>query len=323
MIAGDFFMNAHQHNFIECPIIFIHYGDSSYLKYTFKSTRIFNPYCRIILLGDEHNQHYTNLGIEHFLFANYNTSQEFKLFEKVYKFIAGSTHGKSHWTKFVFQRWFHIFEFIQSQEIEQFWTFDSDNLIFTNLYTLVPRLIQYDCTEQCNGICMNGFVNGQKIVKGYLDTINSLFMDKEFLENQAREFVDNPTYAFTEMRAYDEYRNRNKLNTIKLQQVLDGETFDECICQSQGMEFLNGKKKLFFKNGSIYQKNELNQKLLKVNTINMSWTNIFLIEELFTYVVNNHLNKFPKSHFNIQYKIKFKQYILKFALKFRKFLSKK
>ncbi len=125
------------------------------------------------------------------------------------------------------------------------------------------------------------------------------------------------------MKAYDEYRNTKQLNTIKLQQVLDGETFDECICQSQGMEFINGKKKLLFKNGSIYQKNELNQKLLKVNTINMSWTNIFLIEELFTYVVNNHLNKFPKSHFNIQYKIKFKQYILKFALKFRKFLSKK
>jgi hypothetical protein len=72
------------------------------------------------------------------------------------------------------------------------------------------------------------------------------------------------------MKAYDEYRNTKQLNTIKLQQVLDGETFDECICQSQGMEFINGKKKLLFKNGSIYQKNELNQKLLKVNTINMS-----------------------------------------------------
>lgn len=239
-------------NCTSIPIIFIHYGDSEYLPYTLKSARIFNPSSRIILLGDKSNQHYTSLGIEHFFFDNYSNSSEIILFKRVYKFIAGKNNSNTGWTQFVFQRWFHIFEFIQSQEIERFWTFDSDNLIFTNLQKYQTNLFQYDCTEQCNGSCMNGFVSSQEIVKGYLDTINSLFRDAEYLERQRREFIDYPDFSFTEMRAYDEYRNRNKLNTIRLQKISTEETFDECLCQPQGMEFINGKKKLIFKGGFIY-----------------------------------------------------------------------
>ena len=298
------FMDIKQYNSCSIPIIFIHYGDSDYLKYTLRSTKIFNSNSRVILLGDESNQYCTYLGIEHFYFKDYGKSPEMRLFEKVYRFIAGSEHGKTEWTHFVFKRWFHIFEFIQSHGIEQFWTFDSDNLVLVNLEKFSVNLSKYDCTEQCNGICMNGFVNSQKIVKGYIDTINSLFMDVEYLKKQVKDFITNSDYAFTEMRAYDEYRQRSNLNAIRLQTLLDEETFDECLCQSQGMEFINGKKKLFFKNGFIYQKNILNQKLLKVNTINMSWTDISLIEELFTYAVNNHLNKFPKNHFLIRCKIR-------------------
>ena len=305
-------MNNNKQDFNELPIIFIHYGDSPYLEYTFKSTKIFNPTTRIILLGDERNQHYTDLGIEHFFFSAYSNSQEFQLFKNVYKFIAGSEHGKSEWTQFVFQRWFHIFEFIQSQGIEKFWTFDSDTLIFANLQKYQSDLAKYDCTEQCNGSCMNGFVSSQKIVKGYLDTINNLFLDTKYLDEQTKSFIDNPNYAFTEMRAYAEYRNRNKLNTIQLQRISDEEIFDDCLCQPQGMEFINGQKKLFFRNGSLYQRVQDNQRLVRVNTINMSWTSIYLIEELFTYVVNNQLNRFPRSHLLIRCKSLFKKFMAGF-----------
>ena len=309
-------------NYTFFPIIFIHYGDSEYLQYTLRAAKIFNPSSRIILLGDKFNQHYTSLGIEHFFFENYSNSSEIILFKKVYKFIAGKNHGKTDWTQFVFQRWFHIFEFIQSQGIEKFWTFDSDNLIFTDLQKYQSELIEYDCTEQCNGICMNGFVSSQKIVRGYLDTINSLFMDTEYLEIQTRELVDYPNYAFTEMKAYDEYRNRNNLNTVRLQNISDGEIFDECLCQSDGMEFINGKKKLIFKDGFIYQREEKSQKLMKVNTINMSWTNIYLIQELFTYVVNNHLTRFPRSYFVIRCIVLCKYFILRIVSKIKTILKK-
>lgn len=296
--------------YVSIPIIFIHYGDSEYLKYTLRSAKIFNMSSRIILLGDKFNQHYTDIGIEHFFFENYSRSSEIILFKKVYKFIAGKNHGKTEWTQFVFQRWFHIFEFIQSQGIESFWTFDSDTLIFTDLQKFQSELSRYDCTEQCNGICMNGFVSSQKVVKGYLDTINSLFLDTDYLDKQIKEFVDYPDYAFTEMRAYDEYRNRSGLNTIRLQKISNGEIFDECLCQSQGMEFVNGKKKLIFKDGFIYQIEKSSNSLMKVNTINMSWTNIFFIEELFTYVINNHLSRFPKKHFVIQCIVLWKYFIV-------------
>lgn len=293
------------------PIIFIHYGDSDYLRYTLKSARIFNPKTRIILLGDNLNQHYINLNIEHFFFDKYSNSSEILLFKKVYKFIAGNKHGKTEWTQFVFQRWFHIYEFIKSEKIEQFWTFDSDNLIFTDLQKYVSLLSDYDCTEQCNGSCVNGYVSSPKIVKGYIDTINNLFVDSNYLEKQIQEFVDYPDYAFTEMRAYYEYRKTNNLNSIRLQNISKDETFDECFCQEHGMEFVNGKKKLYFKEGIFYQINKLDQKPVKVNTINMSWTKLYLTEEIFTYIVNNYLDLFPKNYLVILCITRFKYYLLK------------
>jgi len=278
------------------PIIFIHYGDSDYLEYTFKLARLYNPTNRIILLGDKSNQHYTKLNIEHYFFDSYSSFPEIILFKKVFKFIAGNRHGKTQWTQFVFERWFYIYEFIRLQGIDQFWTFDSDTLILTELQKYIPLLLGYECTEQCNGSCMNGFVGSSKVVKGYIDTINNLFIDSNYLKKQMQEFLDYPNYAFTEMRAYDEYRSRNKLNTIRLQKISNDEIFDECLCQPHGMEFVNGKNKLVFKDGIIYQREQDSYKLIKVNTINMSWNNIYLVEALFTYVVNNHWNRFPRNY---------------------------
>lgn len=300
------------------PIIFIHYGDSEYLRYTINSAKVFNPFSRVILLGDKSNQHYIDLGIEHFFFENYSSSPEIILFKKVYQFIGGINHGRPEWTQFVFQRWFHIFEFIQSQSIEQFWTFDSDNLILADLHKYQDEAVKYDCTEQCNSSCMNGFVGSSRVVRGYVNTINSLFLDKDYLEKQAKDFIKQTGYAFTEMRAYDEYRNRNNLNTIRLQKLSDGETFDECLCQPHEMEFLNGKKKLFLRNGSIYQKQNNSKKLLKVNTINMSWTDIRLIEELFTYAINNQLNIFPKQYLIIHCSMFYRYAVSKITTKIRK-----
>jgi hypothetical protein len=168
---------------------------------------------------------------------------------------------------------------------------------------------------------MNGFVSSKEIVKGYINTINNLFLDTEYLEKQINDFVEYPDYAFTEMRAYVEYRNRNQLSTISLQRISNEEIFDECLCHSHGMEFINGKKILSFKDGFIYEREESSQKLLKVNTINMSWTNISLVEELFTYVVNNHLSKFPKRYFLIHSIVLCKYFFMKIVSKIKTILE--
>lgn len=260
-------------------IIFCHYGNTYYLKYTLTCARHFNPRARIILIGDDENKEETlKQNVEHFNFNELPITNELSTFEKEYKHIAGENHGREFWTQFVFKRWFYIHSFINVQNINNFWHFDSDNLIFTNLLKHESYLNHYDCTEQCQGICMNGYISNKEVVNGYVNKINELFSDEVFLQKQIEEFKINKNFAFTEMRAYNEYKQSSKIKSIQLNSFQQNGYFDECICNADNFLSYKGKinnynlKKIFFdRNCNIYGFNELNQKFIRYNSLNMSW----------------------------------------------------
>ena len=272
------------------PIIFIHFNDSGYLEYTLKSALKFNPDKRIILLGDKSNEYYKKLGIEYYYFKDFEGSEEVKIFDKVYKFIAGSSQRKQPWTKFVFKRWFYMYNFIKQNDIQSFWTFDSDTLIFSDLSRYEKQFSETDCTSQCNGNCMNGYIANQKVVKNYLDKINELFQRPDYLKKQQEEMKQNPDWAFTEMRAFATFEKENNPGVFRLNKIINNETFDECICQEDGMEtekkFGRTIKKLYFKNGKIYTKEKSSGNLIKINTLNMSWVPTLFIAKVYYYGVN-------------------------------------
>jgi hypothetical protein len=114
---------------MNCPIIFIHYGDSPYLKYTLKAARKTNKQKRIILLGDDSNRHLKKYGIEHYFFKEYEDSDALKLFDKNFRIIApdGYSDGKeksgTNWTSFVFRRLFIMSQFVISENINRLWIF--------------------------------------------------------------------------------------------------------------------------------------------------------------------------------------------------------
>ena len=278
------------------PIIFIHYSDSYYLKHTLKSALLFNPGKRVILLGDSTNLHYQKIGIEHFNYEDFSTGFEIDLFDKVYKFTAGKLCDNREWTRFVFRRWFNIYNFIKSNRINSFWTFDSDNLILTDLSVYEARFLNYDCTEQCSGICMNGFISNLNVVKGYIDKINELFQRTSFLKQQRESLKHFPRYAFTEMRAYIAYREESQIKRIRLNQIINGETFLDSICTVDEHKWLfmeddfetyeeklHGKdlKKIYLSSdGNLFVRHRSSGELVRLNTINMSWVPEWLFNRL-------------------------------------------
>ncbi len=272
------------------PIIFIHFNDSGYLEYTLKSALKFNPNKRVILLGDKSNEYYKKLGIEHYHFADFGESEEIKTFDKVYKFIAGSSQRKKPWTNFVFKRWFYLYNFVKQNKIQSFWTFDSDTLIFTDLSKYEKQLSDFDCTSQCNGNCMNGYIGNLNVVKGYLDKINELFQRPEYLEKQRKEVEQHPDWAFTEMRAFATFIQENHPKVARLERIVNNEIFDECVCQKDGMEtedkFGKTIKKLYFKDGKIYTKQKSSNELVKVSTLNMSWVPTLFIAKVYYYGIH-------------------------------------
>ncbi len=270
----------------EAPILFCHYGNSRYLKYTLKAARLFNPCKRIVLLGDSKNRDVAmRSGIEHFFFSNYDNSKEIVTFDKVYKHVAGTKHTNEAWTKFVFKRWFFVHCFLRKEGIHRFWHFDSDNLILRDLRQQESKFESYDCTEQCEGKCMNGFVSSRDVVDGYVQTINALFQDEEYLDEQRRDFEIYPHYGFTEMRAYLAYKLRANVKSVRLNTIIGGESFDDCICLSQGFRTYDKplrdrylKKVFYSRNGRLFCQVSETGEFVRMNSFNMSWVPDYLFE---------------------------------------------
>jgi len=296
---------------MSAPIIFIHYGNSEYLNYTLRCAVKFNKDKKIYLLGDLENKHYESIGIHHVEFKNLHFGEEIEKFEESFKLVKGTLHefnkykGTDFWLKFVFIRWFYINNFLKENSISSFWTFDSDTLIITELVQYEKQLEKFDCTEQCGGICFNGFVRNAKIVDGYINHINELFNDEEYLTEQQNEFEINKNYAFTEMRAYESYRNKSEINTVKLSRVSDDEMFDDCLCYDEGMETITLKsgqsfKKLFRDKKSkllfVYSKSE--ERYIKMNTLNLSWLALYVIEEIYSKIPSLPINNISSQVLN-------------------------
>lgn len=276
------------------PIIFIHYGDSFYLKYVVSCFKLTNPTKTMIFLGDENNTYLTKYGAEHISFKKYLSSEAVKLFNDKFQLIAGAKHnygkndGTDYWVRFVFMRWFIIYECAKELGIEQFWTFDSDNMIVRDLSPIEKDMIEYDCTTQCNGHCMNGFINGLSTVKGYLDKMIGLFNDENYLNKQRKDMIKHPNFAFTEMRAFSEYEKSSSIKTIHLQNLNNGQyVFDDCLITSK----LNStfEQDVYLKKNikSVYLYNDTfcfrlsSGNLIHTINFNLSWVDDFVFRIIF------------------------------------------
>ncbi|HAW20090.1 MAG TPA: hypothetical protein DCX14_07910 [Flavobacteriales bacterium] len=286
---------------MDAPIIFCHYSNSDYLPHIFEAVRASNPDKRVILLGDKSNRRIAKAhGIEHVLFSDYEFGGELETFNRVYQLVQGSKRtkaSKAHWINFVFKRWFYVYNFLKQNDIDSFWHFDTDTTILSPLSQHETKFESYDCTEQCNGSCLNGFISKRETVGDYLNKINNLFEDTQFLEAQQNEFdTIHHNFAFTEMRAYEEFKKEG-INSIRLNTILDGSTFDDCITQCHEMEMESlptGKKikKIFMsEDGRCYCYNNTIGAMTAMNTLNLSRMPL----ELYV-IILKHLKTYDPGH---------------------------
>lgn len=290
----------------EIPVVFCHYGDSPYLRYVFEMVRFSNPEKKIYLLGDKENfatarRH----GVHHYFFEDFEGGSDLLQFDSVYREIKGENHnhvrGRGDWLNFVFRRWFYVSEFIHSENIGSFWHFDSDNMIVESLSPHESRFSKYDCTEQCNGMCMNGYISSKAIVRGYVRFINSLFSDEKFLERQKREFSEkSPDFAFTEMRAYHEFKKVSNLRTVRLGTVFEDSFFDDAVTQKHGMvmDSVPGigqiKRVHLVSGGNFFCQREKDMRMIKVHSFNLSWVPIDVFK-----IVLEHSRRGSKGVFHV------------------------
>ncbi len=255
-----------------------------------------NPDKRIFLLGDEKNRWLGKAkGVEHVLYRDFNYGEQIKRFDASFRHIQGPGHhhikGGEDWLRFVFKRWFFIRNFLASEHFESFWHFDSDTMIVDALAKHESKFSSYECTEQCNGRCVNGYISGLPFVDRYLDKINRIFEDEPFLKAQQQEINEQrPGWAFTEMSAYEWFKIDEPVNSVPLSTVINGSTFDDCICQEHEMEMerlFNGReiKRIFCsEEGAFFCRNSKTGEVVRMNSLNFSWVPVVLFDVLLAHL---------------------------------------
>jgi hypothetical protein len=232
----------------------------------------------MFFLGDESNRDVAKRhGWIHFNIDEFR-SRKNEAFDAVFRHVQGKEHhhikNSKDWLKYVFERWIFIGEFLKRQDIKDFWHFDSDTMVLHNLQEYEYLFDEYDNSEQCSGICLNGF-SKTEVVDEYTDTIIDLFKDEEYLAGKQRIFdSEHPNWAFTEMAAYKTYTERVSRPRIYLRTISDNLTFDDALMNEHGFSMWRlptGEriKDIYFENGRCY--GFRNSKKVEFATLNLSW----------------------------------------------------
>ena len=260
-------------------LIFSHYGKSPYLETVLKWNRMIWG-DKLIFIGDTENCSLVKACGWNFIHMDeMMITRKRKEFSDCYQDVSGEHHSDwkngRNWLKYVFERWFLIEELVEAIGENEFFHFDSDVLLTSKegLLSIANNLRKNGkVTSQCNDGCLNGYID-LGILSKFTSSIIAQFKDPELLEAYKKEFKINTGYAFTEMRAFDNFNNESPVSTHAL--TLDGWILDDCLAQSQGFEtelLWNGReiKKIYFRDGVPHFRNA-NGELIPVAALNFSW----------------------------------------------------
>jgi hypothetical protein len=276
------------------PIIFIHYGNSSFLPFVIKIAKRFNPNKEIIFLGDKDNDYLQELDIFHYYFEEFSYGPEIEIFDRRYPYIENKRYAKKAWAKFILRRWFIINNFIKQKKISQFWTFDSDNFLLTDLEPYENKFALYDCTSQCNGICLNGFVPSKEVVQNYINKINELLLREGYTDIWQERYRQKPDLFYTEMEAFSVFVKEEAIRNFHISRIYEDAAFEDSITYvKDGMEMYEKQiknryiKKLYLKNGGIYCKHLSSGKFIKMNNLNLSWMPKYVFPLLYSNIMSD------------------------------------
>jgi hypothetical protein len=277
------------------PIIFCHYGVSKYLKYSLLAAKISgNKEC--ILIGDEKNKKITiEKGWTHIEFKKIK-SEKINNFELVFKPISGSMHrnikNNGDWLKFVFKRWFYIEEYCVQNNISHFFCFDSDTLVLDNLSKYIEKFSLIKGTSQCEGNCLNGFVS-LDLLKRYTQHILNIYSDNSFIKMQELDLMSNKYFAFTEMRAFNDFNSHLNFDEkiLPINCFFKNYYFDNALRHDEGFEcvkvpLIGYKHKNIKRKGSNIVGVKNGEDFIFL-TLNMSWLPVYYYRWPLKVIENN------------------------------------
>lgn len=233
------------------PIIFVHKGDSFYLKYALQNAKKFNPNSRIILIGEGVTE-YPDF-VEYYRMEDYSVKRN--KFISVYKHLSTNSEIIE---RFCFERWFVLNEFLSKQKIPRCLTVDSDVLLFEDVTKDSKNYSKYAFTlsNKSSGGFM--FINSVKAIESFCTFVYNAYTDKK-LKHVFFGWYENYKKTSTigggvnDMLAFEEYYKASRQKIGDITDIINGATYDAMINNPQkGFEMDGILKKVVFENGLPY-----------------------------------------------------------------------
>ena len=153
------------------PLITIHKGNPFYLKNALHHASYYNHDSDIILLGDAANKALERGNIHHHLIEDYMESAN--VFASKYKHMSMNQYD---YELFCFQRWFIIQCYVKAHNLQEFFVFDSDVLLYCNVTSELKNFHNYDFIL-CNNRILSSTLMNQNSLNKFADFILQRYSD--------------------------------------------------------------------------------------------------------------------------------------------------
>ena len=245
------------------PIIFFHYGNPAYLKYSLKQAKFFNPNSTIYLLGDDSNNCYSF--VTHIPANKYKS--EATQFIKNYKHL---TSNSEDYELTCFLRWFYINAFCRENNIGAFIYLDSDVLLYEDIATMQPFFEHSKIANTCDttGVPAFTYFNGQKAINDFCDFLLYSYTHNDAVKNLEalyEPFTKAPETlgGISDMTLFHLYFQEHPADTMKINFINDDLAIDICINNPDGFEMAAGIKKIIWQDGLPYGINSESGSLIR------------------------------------------------------------
>ncbi|QRG69340.1 hypothetical protein [Brevibacillus choshinensis] len=240
------------------PVIFIHRADEEHLGFCMQQAIASNPKSRVILIGNPENKKRAPEETEHHLISDYYQSA--MVFSTHYRHLSPNDYV---YNLFCFQRWFILRDFMRANKLQAVLYLDSDVMLHTDINA--PEFkhftLEYSWTTFCDLPTM----------ERYCAYLISYFREPHLLQKVldfCREIGDAPlSDMVTCIHFHNYFLRRNSTYGVIGDSFFDHNLSCPLAPPCPQIESLNGKKKIYLKEGKLLCKFTEKEGFLKVNSL--------------------------------------------------------
>lgn len=231
------------------PIVFIHLGNSDYLRFTLGQAKMQNLNSPIILIGDDANNVFPFATHVH---MNRYCAQAVE-FQKIYKHY--SPNGFV-FEQFCFLRWFLLRDFMKANGLKQVIHLDSDVLLHVDVTAEQANWKDFDLTLLHGEHAGNMFINGTRGLDELCDIIWNMYAAPGADERLAAILESRRCpgrFAVSDMAALGMMFKAHRDRVAEMTGIQpDGSYWDINVRMDEGFETVDGHKRYWFDNGKAY-----------------------------------------------------------------------